>query len=199
MLDTAAPARKEVSQMRPSLSHHACCFPPTMAWSSVHLSASMVSLKRDLIRLVLCFFPAGTNKKTIKQNRILINIKPLTYMGEWTWERGVKLCRGVWEKWKNCASQHLFGHTQHNTTQHTRLWLHSKYISTWTSIQLPCLCNVSFTEPGPLADGGSHPVFVSGWKDGVEKHPPSARKRSQLTHVPLSEQELISTSDTRRQ
>lgn len=61
---------------------------------------------------------------------------------------------------------------------HTRtLWSHSKYISTWTSIQLPCLCNVSFTEPGPLANSRPDPVFISGWKDGVEEHPPSGKQR----------------------
>lgn len=70
-----------------------------------------------------------------------------------------------------------------NTHIHT-LWLQNRYVSTWTSIQLPCLCNVSFTEPGPLAYCGSDAVFVSGWKDGVEKHPPLERKESDLTHTP---------------
>lgn len=71
-----------------------------------------------------------------------------------------------------CNDTHMHQHTHIRT-----LWSHSKYISTWTSIQLPCLCNVSFTEPGPLANSRTDPVFISGWKDGVEEHPPSWRKR----------------------
>lgn len=63
-------------------------------------------------------------------------------------------------------------HTCTNTPTCT-LWSHRKYSSTWTSIQLPCLCNVSFTEPGPLANSRPDPIFISGWKDGVEKHPPA--------------------------
>lgn len=73
------------------------------------------------------------------------------------------------------------------------LWFHSKYISTWTSIQLPCLCNVSFTEPGPLADSRPDPVFVSGRKDGVEEHPPSKRKREFETHIMHFASNVITT------
>lgn len=49
----------------PLLSHHACCFPPTMPWGSVHLSVNMVSLKCDLIRLKLYLFPAGTHGRLL--------------------------------------------------------------------------------------------------------------------------------------
>lgn len=70
-----------------------------------------------------------------------------------------------------------------STTHIHTLWLQSRHVSTWTSIQLPCLCNVSFTEPGPLAYSRSDSVFVSGWKNGVEKHPPLVRKESDLTTI----------------
>lgn len=73
-----------------------------------------------------------------------------------------------------------FIHAGKESKQHNHvntLWFQSKYFNTWTSIQLPCLCNVSFTESGPLADGRPNPVFISGWKDGVEEHPPSGRRR----------------------
>lgn len=63
------------------------------------------------------------------------------------------------------------------TTKTYRLWFHSKCISTWASIELPCLCNVSFAEPGPLTNSRPDPIFISGWKDGVKEHPSSRRQR----------------------
>lgn len=79
---------------------------------------------------------------------------------------------------------HFTTHT-HTHSRSCTLWSHSKYISTWTSIQLPCLCNVSFTEPGPLTNCRPDAVFISGWKDGVEEHPPSERKR-EISHTSCS-------------
>lgn len=86
----------------------------------------------------------------------------------------------VWEKqlthlylWK--GKENSAPNTQTHTHRHTVV---SKYTSTWTSIQLPCLCNVSFTQPGPLTNSRPDPVFISGWKDGVKEHPPSARSQT---------------------
>lgn len=82
--------------------------------------------------------------------------------------------------WQKQITQLYFWKGRENSAKHTHIHTHtavSKGTSTWTSIQLPCLCNVSFTQPGSLADGRPDPVFVSGWKDGVEEHPPSERRQ----------------------
>lgn len=80
-------------------------------------------------------------------------------------------------------STHIHWRTQTCTDT---LQTESKSICTWTSIQLSCLCNVSFTEPGPLTNCRPDPIFISGWKDGVEEHPASAKRKETTCHCNTS-------------
>lgn len=92
------------------------------------------------------------------------------------WRAGVNLLPKIQADKHSHSLTHTYVHA---------LLTESKSVCTWTSIQLPCLCNVSFTEPGSLANSRPDPIFISGWKDGVKEHPTSGKGKEPALNMAL--------------